>query len=245
MQQVGAMGCILYNGSLSVYYLAILKFNMKDKDIAKKLEPWLHLIPNGFSIATAIFLAVDKQYAPLSNQHTCWIGIYPQGCLGNPDIECERGSMNTPMYAKALAIIPFFITYFAVLVITIVVLFTIAKQKRRADGWRMREQKESQYCHGMFTCIIKCLGNRGHEQTKQNEQTSDSPSKINANTQPPSASKFAKMANSLKNVASTKSKSSDSISDKASSHLAPDVENITVAASRSGTKKGMSFLHII
>ncbi|GFH50385.1 hypothetical protein CTEN210_06861 [Chaetoceros tenuissimus] len=233
IQQVGAMGSILYNGSLSVYYLAVVTLNMKEKDIARRLELWLHLIPNGWAIATAIFLAAKRQYAPLGNQHVCWIGVYPQGCLGNPDVDCERGSLKTPLYAKAVAIIPFFITYFAALVITIIMLFTIVKQKRRADRWRMRERKESHFCRGFFTCILGLLG------PKQNEQTSDSSRKIDPNAKLPSA-KFAKMANSLKQITTPNSKSLESTSDKTSSFVPPDVESNTaaqVSKSRSGTKK--------
>ena len=206
---------------------------MKEKDIARKLEPWLHLIPNGFSIVTAIFLAAKRQYAPLSNQHICWIGVYPQGCLGNPDEECHRGSLKTPLYAKALAVIPFFMTYFSVLVITIIMLFTIVKQKRRADRWRIRGRKESaSFCQCLLTRILG-LGPNNNKQRRSNF-----PSKIEANEKLPSA-KFAKMANSLN------SKSSKCASDKASSLLAADIENNTTAkisTSRSGSKTGMLFI---
>lgn len=122
MAQVGTVGSFLYNLSLSVYYLAVLKFNMKERDISRKVEPFLHVIPNGFSIATGIFLAVNKQYAPLQNAHACWVGVYPPGCLGNPDVICERGNAKTPIYANFLTIIPFCTTYFFLVSIMMVVI---------------------------------------------------------------------------------------------------------------------------
>lgn len=193
------------------------------------------MIPNGFAFGTGIFLAAKGQYAPLLNQHVCYIGIYPPGCLGNPDVDCQRGSLKTPFYAKVLAIIPLFVTYFLAIVITIIILCTVVKQKRRADRWRMRGRQESTCsCQDFFTRILG-LG------PKQNEQTSNSPSKIETKTELLSA-KFAKMANSLALNVIPNSKSSESLSTKSSSLLAADVENniITkISTSRSGSKKGM------
>ncbi|GFH50374.1 hypothetical protein CTEN210_06850 [Chaetoceros tenuissimus] len=110
MQQVGAVGSILYNGALSVYYLAVVTFNMKEKEIARKLEPWLHLIANGFAIGSGIFLAFKRQFAPLGNQIKCWVATYPMFCgRDNPD-ECVRGSPYTRLYANCLALLPSVIT---------------------------------------------------------------------------------------------------------------------------------------
>lgn len=137
MQQLGGLGCVLYNLSLGVYNLAAIKLQMKERDIAKKLEPWIHIVPNGFAIASTVFLLAKSQYAPLPEQHICWIGAYPQGCIGDPDVECERGSAKTPIYAAFLAVLPFFVAYFLVFAIMMIIIYTIVKQKRKNDRWRM------------------------------------------------------------------------------------------------------------
>ena len=129
-----------------MYHLAVVKFQMKEKEIAKKLESLIHILPNGFAIVTAVFLSVKHAYAPLPEHHLCWIGVYPQACIGDPDIECVRGGQMTPGYAKNLAIIPLFIVYFFVVLITITIVYEIAKQKRKSDKWRMRDMSESCCC---------------------------------------------------------------------------------------------------
>ncbi|GFH61821.1 hypothetical protein CTEN210_18297 [Chaetoceros tenuissimus] len=119
LQQLGGLGCIFYNLSLSVYYVAIMKFHMKEKEIiAKKLEFWIHFIPNSFAIMSSIFLYAKRQYAPLTNQHLCWVGTYPQGCLDDPEkMECIRGDNSTAYYAEFLLVIPFFVVYFFIFII--------------------------------------------------------------------------------------------------------------------------------
>ena len=146
MQHIGGSGCIFYNLSLAIYHVAVVKFQMKEKEIAKKLEPLIHILPNGFAIVTAVFLSLKHTYAPLPEQHLCWIGVYPQACISDPDIECVRGGQMTPAYAKNLAIIPLFIVYFFVVLITMTIVYEIAEQKRKSDKWRMRDMSKSCCC---------------------------------------------------------------------------------------------------
>ena len=121
MAQLGAFGCIFYNFSLAMYHVAVVKFHMKEKEI-KKLEPLMHLLPNIYAIGSSVFLLGRHEYAPLAEQNSCWIGVYPRACIADPDVECIRGGRMTQAYAKYLAIVPFFIVYLFVLIITIVIV---------------------------------------------------------------------------------------------------------------------------
>ncbi|GFH61680.1 hypothetical protein CTEN210_18156 [Chaetoceros tenuissimus] len=157
--QLGLSGSIFYTFSLSLYYVAIIKFNKKEKDISKKLfEYMLHFFPNGFAIITAIFLAVKRQYGPLADGHGCYLGVYPKNCLADPDVECERGGLMTIEYAKWFAVIPFLMIYFLVVGTMVIVYHHIIKQKRQADKWRMQSgaQDNSESC-GFFAILQKKL----------------------------------------------------------------------------------------
>lgn len=59
---MGSTGSILYNASLSVYYVSVIKFNMKEKAFRRKVELWCHLIPNAFAICTSIFLQTHNYF---------------------------------------------------------------------------------------------------------------------------------------------------------------------------------------
>lgn len=230
MQQVGAVGSILYNGALSVYYLAVVTFNMKEKEIARKLEPWLHLIANGFAIGSGIFLAFKRQFAPLGNQIKCWVATYPFFCVrDNPD-ECVRGSPYTRLYANCLALLPSFITFVIACVVTMLMLYSIVKQQRKADRWRMKEQEESKSCtENIYACFrLKC--ERQKSEIELEKKSASSTPKLSMT--PTKASKFAKMAKSLEHTSSPKSSLYTSTAGNA-------------GLSRSGTKQGMTSILIL
>lgn len=218
---------------------------MKEKDIAKKLELWLHLIPNGFSIATAIFLAVEKQYAPLQNNHACWVGVYPQGCLVNPDVKCERGSAKTPIYAKFLAVIPVCTTYFLIVAIMMVILYHVLQQKRRSDRWRVKEESQMSCC-----CWHICaLPNQVLGITKIQEETMNKNISSKSHQQPKSPqmnTKIMRMRESVKYSQIAKfgvcSPSEGNVANSNPNTSSPgddvDEENIgTTIASRTGSKQ--------
>lgn len=58
---MGSTGSILYNVSLSVYYVSVIKFNIKEKAFWK-VELWCHLVPNVFAISTSIFLLTHQYF---------------------------------------------------------------------------------------------------------------------------------------------------------------------------------------
>ncbi|GFH55544.1 hypothetical protein CTEN210_12020 [Chaetoceros tenuissimus] len=152
MVQIGFAGSAFYTLSLAIYYVAIIKFNRKEKDISNKLfEYILHSIPNSFAIISGIFLAVKRQYGPLAENHACWLGIHPRNCLTDPDVECERGSHMTIIeYAKWVFVIPFMLIYFLVFCTMMIACHHVIIQKRKADKWRMqtagRDLSKSSFC---------------------------------------------------------------------------------------------------
>lgn len=80
---------MFYSLSLAVFYLGVIKYNMKDAKFAHKIEPYLHGFTNLFSWVSAIFLISTGSFNNAG--YGCWIAPYPEGCVHDPDVECIRG----------------------------------------------------------------------------------------------------------------------------------------------------------
>merc|ERR1712107_623698 len=66
---------ILYNGCLSVYYLTVIRFGWKDRQL-KKLEKVFHVICFSFGFISASVVAVLDLYGPAN--WNCWIATSPE-----------------------------------------------------------------------------------------------------------------------------------------------------------------------
>jgi len=60
--QIGMAGALLYNCSLSIYYVSVIKFNMTEPTFTKKVEFWCHFIPNAFAWGSGIFLLATNNF---------------------------------------------------------------------------------------------------------------------------------------------------------------------------------------
>ena len=80
---MGVTGSMLYNCSLSVYFVSVIKFGVKDKAFQRKIEFWCHFIPNAFALSSSIFLQVGGYFNSLTGEsinvvcclHVCYVGI--------------------------------------------------------------------------------------------------------------------------------------------------------------------------
>jgi hypothetical protein len=130
-EQAG-VGAVLYNASLSTYYLLRIRFGWPTQRLVK-VEYALHIIPIVFALATMIAsLALDLFNSGLFD---CWIAPYPQGCVESwrsPDGQttCVRGN-NASLYQWVFDVIP---KWLAVLLVTVNMFVThrgVYLQERR------------------------------------------------------------------------------------------------------------------
>lgn len=90
-----AVGAPLYNSSLALFYLLMIKNRWTTAHFDKsKIEWYVHGFILTFSIGTSILLLFLKQYNHI--QAVCWVIGLPQGCGNssyqpNPDVPCVRG----------------------------------------------------------------------------------------------------------------------------------------------------------
>ena len=66
--QMGMTGSVLYNCSLSVYYVSVIKFGVKDKEFKRKMEFLCHFVPNVFAISSSIFLQVGGYFNSMGGE---------------------------------------------------------------------------------------------------------------------------------------------------------------------------------
>ncbi len=63
---LGTCGASLYNCSICLYYLAIIKYNKKETYIREKLEPWFHVVTVVLPLVPCIMHSAVDSYSPLA-----------------------------------------------------------------------------------------------------------------------------------------------------------------------------------
>jgi hypothetical protein len=131
LEQAG-VAAVMYNGSLSTYYLLRIRYGWTASQIAR-VEPWMHAIPLIFGLATMI--ASLKLNLFNSGLFDCWIAPFPQGCQEswrtNGETTCERGD-NASLYQWLFDLIP---KWASILLVTINMVMThqaVYRQERAA-----------------------------------------------------------------------------------------------------------------
>ena len=86
----GTAAAPLYNCSLCLYYLAVIKYNLPDEIIRKKLEVGMHSVSILFPLCGAVIIQLKKAFNPMLT--VCWIAPYPLNCdVSTSNVPCERG----------------------------------------------------------------------------------------------------------------------------------------------------------
>ena len=71
---------ICYNSMLSLYFLLTVRFGISNPQVAKRYEPWMHLVSIGYPLVTACVGAGVGVFQELELGHGCWVEDYPEGC---------------------------------------------------------------------------------------------------------------------------------------------------------------------
>jgi hypothetical protein len=139
---LGSMLASIYNSSICLYYLAIIKYNKNDEFIKNKIEPWLHCVPIIFTFSCSMTFLVSETYnygGSTGGRPTlgCYISIYrPPHCVGYDDgeiskgysIPCGRGDMSDKPVVSTIFKMAFSTNYFVVPLITFGSLLLIYRE---------------------------------------------------------------------------------------------------------------------
>lgn len=85
----------LYSCGLSLYFLLTVKCGWSEKQTAKWLDPWVHVIPWTAAFLVGSIGIVSGSLNPNEALGGCMFNSYPAGCQWNPALECTRGGNST------------------------------------------------------------------------------------------------------------------------------------------------------
>ena len=86
--ELGNLATPLYNASLCLYYVLVIRNAWVEERIRTKAEPFMHALPITIALTIAILGLPFKLYN--NSGWLCWIASYPAGCSPE-DGTCTRG----------------------------------------------------------------------------------------------------------------------------------------------------------
>ena len=148
IEQFG-VAAVMYNASLSIYYLLRIRNGWAVTKISKQIEPALHVIPIVFALATVIASLVLDLFN--SGLFDCWIAPFPQGCqqswltsTGNGNaVPCIRGD-NASLYQWVFDLIPKWTSILVVTVNMILIYYSVLRQEQQTMRFSMQQQVSGQ-----------------------------------------------------------------------------------------------------
>jgi hypothetical protein len=149
-QLAGHNGALLYTLAINIFYICLIKYNMRRDTYVLRVEPFLHGIPIIWALIAGLVVLVTGHINP-SNvpTHECYIAPYPAICLYNPDIECVRGKK-----ALILRLIfflgPIFVTFVGVLSTYAVLWRTVKTQETRMKKYSWIARRRSLRNHDIM-----------------------------------------------------------------------------------------------
>lgn len=122
----------IYNASLSVYYLLVIKYGWREERI-RKIEPLLHGIPLVWGVSTS----VAGLFLTLFNNANlwCWIAPLPGNCVSDPDVECQRGA-HADTYRWVLFYVPLWLMIVLVTAIVGLIFVHVRGIEKRTSHYR-------------------------------------------------------------------------------------------------------------
>jgi hypothetical protein len=138
-----AVGAPLYNSSLSLFYLLMIKYNWSDAKLAA-LERWVHGLILLFAVGTAIVLIPLEQFNQVGA--VCWIDSVPDECgtfqNSRAGVPCERGK-NAWIYGLTLFYGPLWICVIACVIMMIQVYCSVRATMMRARRYSLTRSRRN------------------------------------------------------------------------------------------------------
>ena len=128
-----------YNAALSFYFLAVIRYNIKDEQFAARYEPFCHLLPVSVALTaatTGLFLEI---YNPKASGLGCWVEDYPRGCSdldsnnADPDTlgECRGDGIVLKLFPSIATVLPFVLALLTMIVSNVLIYRFVRRLERR------------------------------------------------------------------------------------------------------------------
>ncbi len=130
----------VYGTFICVYYVLVLKYNIREATIARKIEPIVHFVAIFFPLALGCVMLHKNMYNPANIfAGWCFMNCYPMDCLRREEIECQRGADYA--FWVLLHNVPF-VGFFACVVVSCVLTFEqVRRSERRGARWSLSQHQ--------------------------------------------------------------------------------------------------------
>ena len=139
--ELGNMAAPLYNASLCLYYVLVIRMAWPEQTIRKKAEPFMHLMP----ICIAFLISILGIPFTLYNNSgwLCWIAQYPKSC--NPGHARESGTCERGEHSNIFRWVHYAIIWSAILFVAggMCSIYRMVKQQERAQSQEMNVRARS------------------------------------------------------------------------------------------------------
>eukprot|EP00980_Cylindrotheca_fusiformis_P017213 scaffold5297_cov104-Cylindrotheca_fusiformis.AAC.6 len=122
MNQI-SFSAVLYNGMLSLYFLLTARFGFKNAQMARCIEPLMHIVSIGFPLVTAVTGSIIGVYGEAAAGLGCWVSDY--GCDKDGD-NCTSQIIAWLFYAKPA------LSVFICLIVNNSVIFLFVRRQTQA-----------------------------------------------------------------------------------------------------------------
>lgn len=131
----GLNGALVYNLSLNVYYLCLIKYNMRAKFYCNRIEPFIHGLPILWGILSASIIVGTGHMNP-AYAGDCLIAPYPVNCLDKPGVECIRG-MHVHAFRAIFSTMPRLIVLALIIFTTGMIWWSVRSTEKKMDKFRI------------------------------------------------------------------------------------------------------------
>lgn len=138
---VGVNGSVLYSISLSVYFLFAIQFEVEERKLKKRIEPFLHAIPVSYTLFTGVYLYIKDYYNPAGT--VCWIA--PSQEL----LDENQSGMLELIDGYVMATLPIVLTIFVNVLILCLLWFkeynlSVGNQRQRLQRELEQQQRQQE-----------------------------------------------------------------------------------------------------
>ena len=89
---------MVYNGALGGYYYLSVHWNLTERFVATRIEPFFHALAVIWPIVGIVVGNVKKYYYANPIFQVCWAAPRPFGCGLDPTLDCTDGDEHRPLY---------------------------------------------------------------------------------------------------------------------------------------------------
>lgn len=133
----GVQASAMYAVSLTIYYLYVIKYNVREVEFSRKVEPWLHFVPIAWNLFAAAYVVATDNMQPAMTGG-CWIRQNESASCVEDDIDCYKMRKTAVWLNMIFSAIPLLICLLANLGLLAYLWFVVRKQETHMDNYRMK-----------------------------------------------------------------------------------------------------------